>query len=345
VVLDDRRARFARATLLRVLEEGPDRVEPRCDVFGRCGGCEWQHVSYSAQLRAKADLIRAALDRIGGFESGAVDVMPSPLQYGYRHRARVACSNRGVGFRERRSHRVCAIEECPVLAAPLNAALAGLARRSGEALLLAGGDGAVAVGASGDPVEIAVAGDSLSVSPGVFVQSNCAMLGALVGAVCAAAEVSSAEASSASGGRGALLELYAGAGFFTLSLARAFERIWAVEANEHATRDLENNLHTAGIANVRVSTDGAGDLVDEFVAFAPDVVFLDPPRVGITPELAACLGELSARRIVYLSCDPATLARDLRLLHERAFRLVEVQGFDLFPQTSHVETLAVLDHV
>jgi 23S rRNA (uracil1939-C5)-methyltransferase len=331
IVLVEDRPRYARASLVRVLEPSEERVNPKCGVFGRCGGCEWQHLAYPAQLRAKAELIRAALTRLGGIEWGEVQVTPSPSEYGYRQRARVVWGADGVGFRERRSHRVCVIEQCPVLAAPLNAHLKYLERGKGEVELLAGTDGEVRAGHGSDPVAIEVAGQRFAVSPGVFVQSNGLMLDVLTEAVAAAA-----------GAGGVLLELFAGAGFLTLGLSRSFERVWAVEANPAAALDLERNLRSGGATNVRVSADGADDLLGEFAAFAPEVVVLDPPRSGISPELAGCLAALPTRRVVYLSCDPATLARDLQILTRSGLRLEAVSGFDLFPQTSHVETLAVL---
>jgi 23S rRNA (uracil1939-C5)-methyltransferase len=318
-------------------------VEPLCPVFGCCGGCSWQHLRYAAQLEAKERILRDALTRIGKLASvpERIEMRGSPAAYGYRSRARVVVEEAGVGFRRRRSRALCATAHCPILVPALDAALSNLAQNPqlslGEWELAAGDSGEVSLlapdgvtlGEKG--TRIRLAGDVLAISPGVFSQANVALRADLADAVHLAA------------GEGELvLELFAGAGFLTLGLARRFRRVIAIESNPSAVRDLRENLRAARIDSVEVR----GVPVEDALADAalrhlrPDVVVLDPPRAGLPRGAASAL---AAAKVVYLSCDPATLARDLASLEECGFRLIRVMGFDLFPQTPHVEALAVVE--
>ena len=331
--------RYARAELDAVLEPSPSRVAPPCEVFGVCGGCSWQHMDYAAQCEAKRRIAEDALVRVGKLAlPGKVSLRASLAPYGYRARARVAVEGGRVGYRRRNSRELCAVRSCPILSAPVEAQLRALAAsppaRDGEREIAAGSDGARAhaVGESGRALELEVGGDRLRVSAGVFFQANPTLHDALVDAVAQAA------------GSGALaLELYAGCGFFTLRLARAFERVIAVEADAAAAADLRHNLARAGLANVEVVAERVeAALAESLAALRPDAVVLDPPRTGLPRGAADRLCELAPARIAYLSCDPATLARDLAALVAGGYALEEVLAFDLFPQTPHVEVLATL---
>jgi 23S rRNA (uracil1939-C5)-methyltransferase len=342
VRLVEERRRFARGEVSQRVEDGPDRVEPRCTLVGRCGGCTWQHIAYPAQVRAKGAIVEDALRRIGRLDlPGEVVCTPSPDPFGYRGRARLGFEGGRVGFRHLRSHALCPTTTCAVLAPPLAEALAALGRKppegQGELTLAAGDDGAVCITGDGRPgrgVVLEVAGDRVRVSAGGFLQVNALLRGALAEAVFEAA---------GSGER--LAEYFAGAGFFTLGLARRFGRVVAVESHPTATADLAANLTAAGLSNVEVETARAESdrHWDTMRRFAPQVVVLDPPRTGLPPRFARYVAGLGADRIVYVSCDPATLARDLRVLCDDGYRLTSIRGFDLFPQTPHVETLATLE--
>jgi 23S rRNA (uracil1939-C5)-methyltransferase len=338
-------ARHARGRVVELLEAGAARTDPVCAVFGTCGGCTWQHVSYPAQLEAKAAILRDALVRIGKLTPPQdLRVQPSPSPYAYRGRARVLVAGGRVGFRRRSSHALCATARCPILVPELEARLRELAarppERDGEWELTAGEGGAtraVPLGreeARGEPILVPVGADRLRVSPGVFLQSNALLLDALAGAVAEAA------------GSGALaIELFAGAGFLTLGLARRFARVVAVEGSRDAAADLAESCRAAGRGNVEVIAEPVEAVLaarDRLPAGA-DALVLDPPRRGLPPGSAEALAELAPRRIALLSCDPATLARDLAGLRARGFALTDVRGFDLFPQTAHVEALAVLE--
>lgn len=338
------RSRFARARVETLLAPGPRRVEPQCEAFGVCGGCRWQHLDYSLQVEAKARILSDALERLGGLEiPTSVSITPSPAAYGYRIRSRLQVRGGRVGYRRARSHALCAVTRCPVLAPPLDAKLAEIAarppRQDGE-WELALGSGRVRAsdltkrGQPGRSTWLAAAGERVGVSPGVFTQGNGLLLEPLAGAVLEAA------------GTGDLaLEVFAGAGFFTLALARRFGGVVAIESDPTAAADLRSNLRDAGIDRVQVR---CARLEAEIAAaglrgLRPDAVVLDPPRSGLPPGAAEFLAGLGAPRVVYLSCDPATLARDLAAWVGSGYRLERIEGFDLFPQTPHLEVLAVLE--
>ena len=334
------RSRFARAELDRVLEPGPARVAPACPVFGACGGCAWQHVVYDAQCEAKRAIVEDALRRIGRLAPPEVDFVRSPRPLAYRARTRVLVEGGRVGYRRRASRELCAVEACPVLVPVVDDALRRLVAappaEDGEWELAAGAAGAVAhpLRGPGEALEIAAGGGSLRISPGVFFQAHAGLRERLL------------EALARSAGAGALaLELYAGAGFFTLSLARAFARVVAVEGERDAAADLRHNAARAaasGVAVVEARVEEALADADLLGGARPDAVVLDPPRTGLAPGAAGRIAALAPRRIVYLSCDPATLARDAAALVAAGYALEGVVAFDLFPQTPHVEVLARL---
>jgi len=272
-------------------------------------------------------------------------VTASPSPFGYRNRARLLQAGDAVGYRMRRSHRVCAVERCPVLQPSLERALSRVARTvkaesssaPGEWELSAGADGSVRVNRLGaragknDFVSMRAGGDTLRISPGVFAQGNGLLLDALVAAVAREA------------GTGAsVVELFAGAGLLTIELSRRFDCVFALESNPGAVDDLRFNLDAAGRSNVYVRPGRVEETLPALGAAEPDAVVLDPPRTGVPSGTLDELASLRPRRIVYLSCDPATLARDLARLRVDGFRLLGVEAFDLFPQTPHVEALATL---
>jgi tRNA/tmRNA/rRNA uracil-C5-methylase (TrmA/RlmC/RlmD family) len=341
----EERRRYARADPVQVIEPSPQRVEPPCPVFGECGGCTWQHIGYPHQVEAKRRILRDALERIAGLSlPDRLAFEPSPRPYGYRQRARLLVERGRLGYRRRRSHRPCPIEGCPILAPPLEEWIASFAggpagRGTGEIEITAGADSVVRAAHLSrarpqERIEIRAGGERLGFSPGVFVQANALLLDALVAAVCSAA--------GPEDGGDALLELHAGAGLFTLPLARRFRRVMAVERDTRAAADLRANLRGAGLTNVEVERASVEEALACGLPALPDVVLLDPPRAGLTAQAAEALGALGARRIVYLSCDPATLARDAARLCASGYALAAVEGFDLFPQTPHVEALVVL---
>ncbi|MCC5874525.1 MAG: class I SAM-dependent RNA methyltransferase [Gammaproteobacteria bacterium] len=350
------RRTLLRAEIIEVLEPGPDRVQPACAAFGRCGGCAWQHIDYPAQVEAKAAILDNALERIGGLDlPGPVVVTPSPEPYEYRGRARLLVQGHRPGYRRAASDDHIAVEDCPVLAAPLRTALRQLI-----AARPANGEWELALGEAdathpegvrvlhlddpehgGAPLTLRARDHQVQIAAGGFAQANPLLFDALIEAI-----------SNAVGSGERLLELYAGAGFFTLPLASRFQQIVAVESDAAAVANLQSAAAAAGIEHIEAKVAD----VESFLApgqpgqyaaslpsrFTPEVVFMDPPRAGLGHAVTTRLCAPGPGRLVYLSCDPATFARDLGHLHEGGWRLQSVAGFDLFPQTPHIEGLAVL---
>ena len=364
------RKRMVRTGIARLIEASPDRVEAVCVHFGVCGGCLWQHIDYPKQLEAKLGIVRDALERIGGLDAVDVsDIVPSPEPYGYRTRARLVERAGRLGFRRRGSREIEAIASCPVLVPAVEARRVELATRLASAPpdstaaeakrrrstreveweLLAGVGEAVSCGRTGrrdsarERVEIRVLGETLQASRGSFVQGNVLLWDALAREVCDQA-FGSDSARETRPRR--FVELYAGIGFFSLPLARAGLEGVAIESSPFALRDLRANIARAALRE-RVEVlagrvEARGDLDARFAA--TDVLVVDPPRRGLEEKVREAVARKGPSRVVYVSCDPATLARDLRaLVAEDGYRLASVRAFDLFPQTPHVETVVRLE--
>ncbi len=361
-----------RARAGKIIEAGSDRVEPRCPHFGICGGCRWQHVRYSAQLDAKRQIIFDALKRIGGISlSEEIRIVPSPDPYAYRARARWVEFGGTLGFRVRGSKSVSPVEVCPVLVGSAEAALkervaeseeAGLrvedAARRGkrqrvkEWVVTAGSEGKALVSPSlagrsargrrqtPGSVLIEVGDESLRASGESFLQGNALLWEALAKAVRAECMSGLEDVASTH-----FAELYAGIGFFTLGLAREFAGGVALESDRSALADLKFNLRRANLDDRvdvlagRVET--RGDLTARIASGR--VLLVDPPRIGLAPALREAIAAGGPERIVYVSCDPATLARDLRELGSIGYEVATIRAFDLFPQTPHVESIVRLE--
>jgi len=366
-VVDDR-GRYAHARLLEVLEPSPDRVPPPCPYFGPrgCGGCQWQHIAYEAQLRLKGGVVADQLARIGHIAGPPVrPTLPDPTGWAYRNQARFhPAPEGGLGFRAGSSHRVVTVEECPVLH-PLLAelydaldldlpGLLALTLRAGTAtgdrmvvlemegdeppslatdlpvscvLLLADGRHANLVGRN--YLTETVAGRTYRISAPSFFQVNTPQAAQLVRLVLEYLDPQGGEV---------VLDGYCGVGLFTLPLAERAGLVVAVEWSAPAVEDLLEN--TAGMENVEV-VEGPVEAVLADLEGPLDAALVDPPRTGLEREALDGLVAAGPRRIVYVSCDPATLARDGRRLVQAGYRLVEVQPVDMFPQTYHIETVSL----
>ncbi len=348
ILVERVRGGTAFASIRRILEPSPARVEPLCPYFGRCGGCDFQQLSYEAQLRAKVDIVSDCLRRIARLAPPAeIHITPSPDEWRYRSRARWQYDAlRGhLGYYERGSHSVCDVVECPVALPPVQEKLTSLRERMRAGELhedtrefeAVAGDAGVSLwppveGLDAGEQSRAVGGETYRFDAACFFQINHGLLEPLV--LAALRDVGGPNSSA--------LDLFCGVGLFTLPLARRFSRVVGVEGNAAACAFARRNLQEAGLSNARVETSSVGDWMRRHSqAHAPfDFALLDPPRAGAEPETVAALLALRPSRISYVSCDPATLARDLRALTTGGYRLSSVRAFDMFPQTHHVETVA-----
>jgi 23S rRNA (uracil1939-C5)-methyltransferase len=346
---------FARAVIEEVLTPSPSRRDAPCRYFGQCGGCQLQHVSYQAQLLAKTGFVRDALERVGRIDWPREIEIEHADEFGYRARTQVKIERANeaptrIGFARAGSRSVCDVESCAILLPQLDAALGALrtsatakpdwlaaAGTRTETTIAAGDDSAVSFepqidGLPGGVLNRTVAGFAFRFSPATFFQANALMLESLV-------------RDAVGGDSGSLaIDLFAGVGLFTLPLAKRYAQVIGVESDRRSVAFARQNIAASTLTNVDVQQAGAAEWLEKFAAMrapAPDLILLDPPRAGAAdaiPHIAA----LKPGRITYVSCDPATLARDLRKLLDSGYELRSVIVLDLFPQTYHVETIASL---
>jgi len=351
VRIDRLRGNVAFASISAIIEPSPVRVEPPCPYFGRCGGCDFQQLNYQAQLDAKVAIIRDCLHRIAQLESPpTIAIQAAPQQWQYRARAnwQIDPITKRLGYFESGSHRVCDVEVCAVLAPRLQDVLRDLRSEihNGAAgdnlrdLRATIGDTNVSVAPAlgdfqTDDVSLSLAGEKYSFNADSFFQVNPDLVEALI-----------AEALRDANGKLAI-DLYCGAGLFTLPLARQFESVVGVEVNDRATHFARRNLQAANLENAAIVTAGVGQwLAAQRHSFeSVDFLLLDPPRPGVENKVIEGILAIDPRRISYVSCDPATLARDVRKLITGGYHLDSIMAFDLFPQTHHVETVIHLHKV
>jgi 23S rRNA (uracil1939-C5)-methyltransferase len=341
---------FARGVIEEILTPSPARRPPPCRYFGECGGCQLQHLTYEEQLKAKSAFVRDALVRIGRIDWNREIEIRSAAEFGYRSRAQVKIENGSdhlrIGFNHAASHRVCDVETCLVLAPELDRAMVELRAtlKSGDPAFGPPAEVEMALGQTGVSVEPELIGffstpvtrrigdAAYSFAPSTFFQVNSLLLEDFV-----------KEATANRSGKLAL-DLYAGVGLFTLQLARTFDRVIGVESDPRAARFARQNISANNIANVEFHNSRVESLLKGLNSqqqSAPDFVLLDPPRTGAAEAIEG-IASLKPSRITYVSCDPATLARDLRKLLDKGYSLSNAVAFDLFPQTYHVETIATL---
>lgn len=327
---------FARGVLRRVVAPSPDRRTPPCPLYGRCGGCDLMHLSDEAQPRAKVLLVQEAFRRLGKKDIEAPPITTGPA-WGYRARLQLHKDSVSApaGFKARGSDKTIGIKACPVAAkgfAPLLAS-GGQELGVGRTNAFAVGDQAFVEGRD-SRVTLEVSGRRLASSLDGFFQSNLVLLPALVAEVLA---------NLPDRGR-RVLDLYGGSGLFGAFLADRFDTVVEVEQNGAALALARTNV-VGPLHEFYEST------LEAWVARQParakdlDAIVVDPPRTGLSPEVTGYLAQAPAPRLVYVSCNPDTLARDTRTLEASGWRLVELRLFDFYPQTAHVEAVARFDRV
>ncbi|MDH4410007.1 MAG: class I SAM-dependent RNA methyltransferase [Verrucomicrobiales bacterium] len=343
-------ANFSEADLVEVLRPGADRVESVCKLFGECGGCQYQNLSYPAQLEWKRGQVAELLRRMAGIEFPVSPVVPSPVTYGYRskitpHFQKPENGKIGpIGFLiEGRRQQVLDVPLCPIASDSINRALENVRRevranargyKKGATLLLRDSlDGRVRT----DPTEMAeeqVGEVVFSFHAGEFFQNNPHILPAFTGHV--------RDEALGDGDVTHLVDAYCGSGLFCLTAASAFTEAVGIEISESSVDWAKRNADRNGIKNCRFIQGDAPDLFAN-VTFPPSrtAVVIDPPRKGSSPEFLVQLVDFGPRRIVYVSCDPATQIRDLECLKD-AYEITRIQPFDLFPQTRHLECVVTL---
>jgi 23S rRNA (uracil1939-C5)-methyltransferase len=377
--LTEEKPGFARAKVETILEPSPNRTQPPCPHFGRCGGCHYQHASYDHQLEIKKEILRENLRRIAKLELQCeIQLHPSP-PWNYRNRSRLQVQTRpefAAGYFKFASHELLPVEECPISSPLINRGIAAL-WQAGRARKVVEGVREVEFFANADDtrmlIELLCAPEARRAAVRAWAEELCSAMPEIAGVVAfrepqkgvqeplvavgaselmyqtktAAYRVSAGAffqtnrflidelINIVTAGRSGELavDLYAGAGLFSTALACNFRHIVSVESSQTAVSDLQYNLPNNGKA-VQATA-------EQYLNKAPkpDLVVVDPPRSGLGDGVARALAKADAPRLTYVSCDPATLARDLVPLQAAGYRVEEAHLVDLFPQTYHLETV------
>lgn len=342
----EKKGKVAFAEIVEILEPAPARQTPPCPYFGRCGGCDFQQMSYAAQLAAKAGIVRDCLQRIGKINyENEISIVASPDDLNYRLRAQWHVDSRRerLGYFRRHSHDVIDVETCPILAPALKEKLSDIRRDinwkefwAEKPEIEAATNGAeVSVYSSElieptDEIVFEARGEKYYFDARSFFQGNRFLIDDLIRLATAGGEGETA------------LDLFCGVGLFTLPLARKFKKVFGVEANEKAIEFARQNAERAPLSNIEFSAENVSDFLAQSELPKIDFVLLDPPRAGAEKETIYALLKLKPQQISYVSCDPATLARDLSLL-TTDYKIESITAVDLFPQTHHVETVVRLN--
>lgn len=299
---------FSSASVKAILQASPHREQPPCPYYRTCGGCDYQHIQYAHQLELKRLQVEQALRRIAKLPEIVVPpVVPSPKIYGFRNRITIHSDGQAIGFFRKRSHKIVDIERCALAADVVNAKLAEL-RHHG---LAAGGHATIRED------------DNLT----TFTQTNDEVTRKILNYVRARVRGS------------VLVDAYCGLGFFAHQLAQAFETVIGIEWNRAAC----NFAARSALAHEKYYCGDAADLLPVVLQKnRVSTLLLDPPAEGLTKQVCITIGEYPPKTVIYISCNPATFARDLSRLFPR-FHLIEVQPFDMFPQTAEIELVAVLE--
>jgi tRNA/tmRNA/rRNA uracil-C5-methylase (TrmA/RlmC/RlmD family) len=364
LVTEDRGGRFCRADAVEILSAAPERVVPPCPYAGpgRCGGCDWQHATGAAQRAMKAAIVQEQFSRVAGIDVrdlfAGVEELPGGL-LGWRTRVTYAVDAGGrPGLHRHRSGEVEHLDRCLIGATGVgdtsalgdrwpgltgveaargdDGAVTLLAHRPGQGRQPRGRrpPDSVRVLAGPQRLRRELRGRAFEVSAGGFWQVHPAAAETLAAAVLDAVRPAPGER---------VLDLYAGAGAFTAVLADAVGatgRVVGIEAAAEAVADAAGNLSDLPWASVRQARVGPAVLAE---LERPDVVVLDPPRAGVGRDVMQAILGLRPRTVGYVSCDPATLARDVAAAAESGWRLASLRAFDAFPMTAHVECVAALE--
>ncbi|MBI4731194.1 MAG: class I SAM-dependent RNA methyltransferase [Chloroflexi bacterium] len=363
-VVEERRG-HVRMELVEVLEASPERIVPKCRHFGACGGCHYQHLPYETQLKAKSEIVRDQLARIGKIENPPVqEMIASPVQWNYRNHIQFHLTKDGkLGYVGVDGRRVVPISECHLPEPKLDALWPGLQFEPGLGLervsLRLGAEGDVmlllespeppeleveadlsvvhllgdeaVVMAGDDHVVMVVKERPFRVSAGAFFQVNAAMAGKMVTHLLERLPVTP---------QTTLLDVYCGVGLFSAFFAGRVRRLAGIEVSPAACEDFAANLDE--FENVELYQAPAEDVLP-YLDLKPDIVIVDPPRAGLEKRVLDAVQARGPERIAYVSCDPSTLARDASRFIAGGYRLVEVTPFDLFPQTYHIESISIFE--
>ncbi len=330
-----------------------EKVKAKCSYFGTCGGCTFQDLEYNAQLELKRRLVEEALSAFNSSHSFVVSpTLPSPKPFHYRHMVAMTVKRRKdqlqFGFTSHDQRTFLSIESCPIADERINQFLPEALKRLEEMpperkfhtsqVVLRVGDGGEVVTSlradRGRKLECKICGKIFSYSISSFFQNNFSILESFLETVRSFLKPK---------GQGTLFDLYSGVGFFGISLADSYKQVMGIEEGYEAVQLALENAKRNQVTNISFLEGKVELFLPELTlqAAKPLHVVVDPPRVGLKPEVIQCLLKLPIDKLIYVSCELTALRRDLELLQE-CFTITKVQPLDLFPQTKHVETIVLL---
>lgn len=345
-------ANYSDADPVEILSPSPDRIDPVCPLFTECGGCQYQHLTYDRQLEWKTRQVAELFQRMAGMEIEVQPALPSPQVYHYRSKItpHFKAPRKGkvgeIGFlRQGQRQRLIDVPACPLATEAINEALPELRRRvrneaatnkRGGTLLLRDAEGGIETNPKRVITE-KVGELTFQFPAGEFFQNNPSILPALIDYVMREAKGPDSTH---------LLDAYCGSGLFALHGAKHFDQVAGIEISEASIQWARKNAKTNGLTNVRLEVGDAAALFSQ-VDFPADqtTVIIDPPRKGSTEDFLNQLFQYRPSRVVYVSCNPATQIRDLKICQEAGYQITRIQPFDLFPQTKHLECVATLVRV
>ncbi len=366
VEITEEKKNYVRGKIVKVIEPAPSRIAPRCPHFSDCGGCHYQHLGYTDQLALKQRVLTEQLERLGKIKAPPVHaIVPSPTEWNYRNTVQFSISPAGkLGYQRTGSHSIVEVRECHLPLAPINHlwpqleidSQAGIDR----ATIRCGDEDELLLGLEGgaptppefavdfplsvvyfnkggnlllsgeDYSTITILGRAFKVSAEGFFQVNTVMAEKMVTHVLGLLGERQV---------GHIVDAYCGVGLFSAFLAPRCRLLTGIELSEAACNDYAANLEEFEHVSLYM---GRVEQVLPGLEINPEVVLLDPPRAGLDPDAMEGLLKAAPGLIIYVSCDPATLARDLRKLLDAGYTLQSVTPFDLFPQTYHIETISLL---
>jgi 23S rRNA (uracil1939-C5)-methyltransferase len=341
--LIEQKSDYAVARLTSLVEPSPDRQTPSCPNYATAGCCHWQHIRYARQLEIKESILRETLQRTAHLSwNSPIPVVSGPDTH-YRMRASFHVFKHRLGFIEERSHTVVPITECSALSPELNAfipqgneilgkpAMSGVREVhaiAGPPVLAAFGRECIGTG----PARVQVNDWIFDLHPLAFFQTNRFLLGDFLQQVLA----------QATGAR-RVLDLFCGSAFFSLPLAKQNTEVLGVEASRTAVKQARLNAKLNGVSNIKIFEGPAEEAVRSSPDLRPDLIVMNPPRTGAGRDVARLVAGLGADRIIYVSCNPSTFAREVPMLTEKGYTLRAITMVDQFPNTYHIEMVAVLD--
>lgn len=331
VEITEEKRGFNRCRLISIIRESEYREIPICPIYDRCGGCNFQHTNYEHQLDIKKEIIRDIFSRTGKITLEEFELYPSnPLQY--RNRVQVHHQSGVKGFKSKGSNSIVEVTHCPVLVDSLNSYFSETCNSGIDREIVFSNGEEIFTGSSDNECNVDICEKTITFNPSSFFQSNIEMIPTLLNLVNSSIKGS------------VVMDLYCGSGLFSAFLPESVEKIIAVEMDKRVEPFYIKNVGNREFNFYPLTLERylKRGLHKKHVA---DTVIIDPPRKGLSKEVISFLLTLKATRIIYVSCDPVTMARDIKMLTEKQYTLTTFSALDFYPQTHHIESFGVLDLV